>query len=378
MRSAHGTNPASGWIHDSRLACLLAAPATAQWEYEVEDVTALVQLLSSDQAVLRQLAATGLGLADPFFASLGVPALRDQLQDEDEQARLAAAWALGRLGDVGPEGLGAALVNEDPRVLVAAAEGLARSGLPAAEVIAAGFGYVGQKPLEEYDEAEQQAIAAAVEIARHVWDSDLEPVAAMLDAVADIEDSEASMYEIQLLEAMAQAIAREEDNAVPILLDALDSDNPTVRGVTVLALGDLAPDSRVFLPRMIDLLGDDSYYVRRMSAYAIGRLGPAAADAIPYLIDNIPEPEDWRNDWPVSGALADIGAAAVPALLELLGDQDDEDRRYIAAHALEMMGPPGREALPELFAVHHAGQRAGRPCRGRDCCLRPGHAGPAD
>lgn len=330
------------------LACLLAVPARAQWDYDMDDLPALLDMLESDQPAVRQLGATGLGLIDSFFAQVAVPALTAQLNDEDEQARLAAAWTLGCMGEAGATGLIAALDSNDVQVRLAATAGLSRSNLPAADVITAGLGYYSDVPLTEYGEVEQGNIAIAYDIARKVWESELEPAAAMLAAVADIDDYSASIYEIRLLEAMARAIARAEENPVPILLEALSSDNATVRGVSVMALGELVPDSKLFLPRFIELLDDDAYFVRRMSAYAIAQVGPSAAEAIPHLIANIPETEDWRNDWPVAGALAAIGAPAVPALAKLVTG-DDENLCYTALHTFELMGPAGYDALPVLL-----------------------------
>lgn len=331
------------------MTCLLAGPAQAQWEYDVSDLPALIEMLQSDQPVVRQLGATGIGFVGTDAAEAAAE-LVSLLDDEDEQVRLAAAWALGRFGDITLSPLFASLTQDEPLLYTALLCGYNQSASPPAILVPSIVDYIQGDTISGLSYWDGQIIAKLIEFTSRARKSELEPAAALLAGVADLESS-GKYYtdETDLLFAVARQLSLLGDDAVPALLDGLNHDNADVRAVSVRALGGMGADSLVFLPRFIGLLGDESYFVQWNCAGAIGSLGPAAVSAAPGLLADVTPSEDFAERWPVSGSLAGIGAPAVPSLVGVLLDDPDEERRHSAARALELMGPSGREALPALL-----------------------------
>ncbi len=90
-------------------------------------------------------------------------------------------------------------------------------------------------------------------------------------------------------------------------------------------------------------------------AVALGVMGPAAKDAIPTLAELGRDP---RVCGDAALALSRVGPAAIPALTELLKEQNDRVRAD-AAWALGMIGPAAREAIPTLAGMlKHGGNDA--------------------
>jgi HEAT repeat protein len=102
---------------------------------------------------------------------------------------------------------------------------------------------------------------------------------------------------------------------------------------------------------------DPDPYVRIRAAAAYWRLGGDARDVIPILVAELPlGAEDPTKPNAASRALARMGAAAVPALVEAL-DTDDDLARDRAAAALRDIGRPvhaGEARLKELAASRSA------------------------
>jgi len=108
--------------------------------------------------------------------------------------------------------------------------------------------------------------------------------------------------------------------AVPVLKDAVDDDNPTVRKEALRSLGKLRErasiDPQVVIPTLIDALNDSE--------------GPVREVAVTYL-----------------GIVRDNPGKEVPALTNALGD-DEAGVRAAAATALAAYGPAAQSALPAL------------------------------
>ena len=108
--------------------------------------------------------------------------------------------------------------------------------------------------------------------------------------------------------------------AVPVLKDAVDDDNPTVRKEALRSLGKLRErasiDPQVVIPTLIDALDDSE--------------GPVREVAVTYL-----------------GIVRDNPGKEVPALTNALGD-DEAGVRAAAATALAAYGPAAQSALPAL------------------------------
>jgi HEAT repeat protein len=168
--------------------------------------------------------------------------------------------------------------------------------------------------------------------------------------------------------------------AVTPLLDALKDPDADLRFEVTCALAGIESDEPSIVPAMQRLLGDSDPRVRAMAAVVLVKrekadaelvlphlctglgltepaiildwtieglrlLGPRAAPAVPNLValfDN-----DLRVNYLAGHALAKIGAAAVPALIETL-EADNPKVRNSVLLCLGEMGPEAVEALPVI------------------------------
>jgi HEAT repeat protein len=88
---------------------------------------------------------------------------------------------------------------------------------------------------------------------------------------------------------------------------------------------------------------------RAHAASALGGIGPVAKDAVPGLVKLLHDPDE-NVRRAAADALGGIGPAAVPGLAKLLHDPDGNVRGY-AASALSRIGPAAEAAVPALAAA---------------------------
>ena len=142
----------------------------------------------------------------------------------------------------------------------------------------------------------------------------------------------------------AEALGASKDaRAVDALLVALRDRNSDVRRSSAISLGKIA--DRKAAPGLIGATGDLDDLVRDTAADSLGAIGAPAVEA---LLAAAKAP-GWRVR---SGAAKALGiikdARAVPALLALLTDSNDEVAA-MASGALSGMGGPAVEALKRAF-----------------------------
>ena len=144
-------------------------------------------------------------------------------------------------------------------------------------------------------------------------------------------------------------------------IKALRHGSSRERAEAALALSYFGPDARKAVPDLVLLLRDER--LARVAVNALGRIGPDAAQAVPHLIERFVKQGCLHYTGMGSigfnpGArdvLVRIGAAAVPALLDVLNGPD-RDMRVCAAEALGGIGPAARAAVPSLLRELHAEQ----------------------
>jgi HEAT repeat protein len=177
--------------------------------------------------------------------------------------------------------------------------------------------------------------------------------------------------------AAAWALGKLGDpRAVPALIQALRDRSENVRFAAAWALGDLGDPQAV--PALIKALGDGWDAVRFAAAWALGDLGDpqavpplsvwahagedAARDALqtlghpmldlPQAVAQVAAQGAWGvliralTCTQVREVVVGLGAPAVPALIQALGDSDRDVRRA-AAEALGAIGDP--QAIPALI-----------------------------
>jgi HEAT repeat protein len=278
----------------------------------------------------RAAAARALGAIGPD-ARASVPDLIRTLGDDDSSVRTEAAMALGRIGPaaaaaapemlatlrqasyfdsgmIGPSlaGLGPAAV---PLLLEATRD---RAGNARSESIRA---------LRLIGPGARAALGRLEELARDPKDPDRVEAAFGLWSVAHSPE------------------------AISLLADALADQNEYARTAAAVYLGSVGPEAKPAVPALIRVLSDRRFTVRGGSATALGKIGAEAKDAIPAILHAPGPAGPGATTFAIPAAA--IGPAAVPALIEGLGDPDDGPR-WTAAEALGRIGPRAQAAVPAL------------------------------
>jgi hypothetical protein len=122
---------------------------------------------------------------------------------------------------------------------------------------------------------------------------DLSPSANLIEAVADtavkLETSQALAILGQMLEhedarcwvPAVEALEKLGPEAMPLLQQAINHQDLYVRREAAIALGDLGPEA---VPVLMQALDDESSQIRRTVAYLLEKVGPEALEAVPALI----------------------------------------------------------------------------------------------
>jgi HEAT repeat protein len=163
---------------------------------------------------------------------------------------------------------------------------------------------------------------------------------------------------------------------VPVLIQALNHPNVSIRQRAAWALGDLGPAAQAAVPALREALQNPE--TRRDAARGLGDIGEGSAAAVPDLIALL---ADDRADDAAVNALGQIGRAAVPALIRavespnaairkgavdalrrmrsdaapavevLIVALEDEDLRFNAVDALGEIGPAAEAAIPAIVPL---------------------------
>ncbi|HEV3259903.1 MAG TPA: HEAT repeat domain-containing protein, partial [Gemmataceae bacterium] len=289
------------------LASLAGGPVAAQQKkearYQGQPLGHWIKLLQSGSEKDREAAADAIVTFGPQ-AKEAVPVLIRLLQSGSEKDREAAAWAIMTFG---PEAK-----KEAVPVLIDILE----DRCP--KYRAFGAGVLG----------------------------DLGPTAASavpaLTRLLEDDDSDVRNHAVRALGAIGAAAK----SAVPALIPLLqDQGWCEIRESAAGALADIDPKDPNIVPALGRALGDDMREVRASAAAALGKLGPGAKAALPALKKALNSEQEGQED--LIKVLVQIGPAAVPTLIELLGAEKPEIRSQ-AATILGDMGPAARVAVPAL------------------------------
>jgi HEAT repeat protein len=143
-----------------------------------------------------------------------------------------------------------------------------------------------------------------------------------------------------------EALGRDARTAVPALEKALEDVDARVRTAAALALSVLKPQSDRAVAALIDALAQARSPLWEVDALtsALLRFGPRARPALRTLLADLPKSS--------SGValLAEIGAPALPGLLEMLGHPAPDARRR-ALEVLRRIGPDARGVATAVEAA---------------------------
>jgi HEAT repeat protein len=226
---------------------------------------------------------------------------------KNEDVRLHAALALGKIGGPAVAPLTTALVDKDTDVRFYAAWGLAFVGPPAKTATLPLVKALG-------DSSAQVRRKAAYALGR--VDAGAETTASAL--IALLGDKEADVRD-----AARAALPSLGEAAVPVLLRALAK--AELRNQAIETLGEIGAGAKSAIPELKKYLLDAT-----TAPHAANALAGIGAEAIPELTAAAANPNINIRTLAV-GALHKIGVPAVPAIVDLLGAKDVDVRRQAAA-----------------------------------------------
>jgi HEAT repeat protein len=147
------------------------------------------------------------------------------------------------------------------------------------------------------------------------------------------------------------ALARIGVPAVRPVLDAADSITGNATWGAAEALRSIGKDA---IPILREGLGSKNANTRRLAADVLARL-PAEpdTDSVAGIVESLwsKDPTYRRRAIEAVGRLGPAAAAALPALLDLIRDEQASDDRTLAAWAVGQLGPAAVSAVPELLRL---------------------------
>jgi outer membrane protein assembly factor BamB/HEAT repeat protein len=138
--------------------------------------------------------------------------------------------------------------------------------------------------------------------------------------------------------------------AIPLLVDLLRNELPSIRRGAISELIDLAPHTESIQSALRRALVDEDAIVAGDAARALGALGKRASPSVGALINTLSHTNPYVRVY-AAEALASIGpsaASATNALAEALSDPVP-GVRWAACEALASIGPAAQSAVPQLI-----------------------------
>lgn len=306
--------------------------------------------LPLDRAVKRKMITSVLKDADPAIAGMAVHSLAEMAEERGEEAlealeealqdNEACYWACLVASEMGPAAKGAVpnliklLDHEQPDVRLEALMAIAATQDTSSATVAA--------LLRELDDKEVGVRYAAVFALGNMGDKAGRAAARMRSQLKfdDLFLRAISAWALVKIEGKAAL-----DEAVPVLIASLKSDDERARLAAARSLLELKPDPAVVGPEMVKALKDKNPQVVANVIDALASLGaPMVEKAIPALKDKTLRSQAAT----LLGRLGADSKPAVPALIESLKDEDrDEVRREIVL-ALAAVGADAKAAVPAL------------------------------
>jgi HEAT repeat protein len=291
--------------------CLLACAHVTASQAQRSLAEMVADLKKGDADRLRAIAELdSLGTK----AAEAAPALVGMFAIKNEDVRLAAAIALGKIGKAAIDPLEKAASADDADVRFYAVWAIAFIGPPvqsATPVVLRALG----------DTSAQVRRKAAYALGRINANPKL-AVGPLVTALADPDTD--------VVQAVQDALPTMGKAATPLLVKILRSDNPTPRLRAIQTLGAIGADAAEAVPDLQGLLQSG----KGLAEPAANALAGIGVPALPALT-SAAAADDAAVRAQALGALQRIGAPAVPALVDLLGAKQADVRRQAAA----LLGP---------------------------------------
>jgi len=273
---------------------------------------------------------------DEPLADAGVRALVDALDAPAPPVRMAAAWALERLGAGAEAALSRLLeslrADPEPGVRAAVARSLGALEPAGAAAVPSLFGALGD-PHEAVRHAAAQALSGVA-----LSDEDIPRLEQALQN-GDVYVSASAAWRLGNLGERAGA-------TVPALVRVLE--RPGTHVVAFAALARIGPAAEAAVPALISELSSPDGGRRWRAAKGLGRIGPGAHAGVPDLIAALEDP--WDR----------VGAHAARALGRI-GDTSPATAAALQGATGAASGWVRAEARKALERLHRAGVEGGRP-----------------
>lgn len=308
-------------------------------------VPALVGASEDSVPETRIAAAKALAAIDPDGEAV-VSALIKLLVDRESSVRAAAATALGECDSTTSlrQVLSIALTDASSTVRLAVAKSLMRHNDGAESVVPA--------LLELLASADTEAALSAIRLLGEMGADAEDAIPALVEAMGLRSGVSAGFGGYSISQSVPWTLAKIGPSAVPSLIDALEHQDPQIRGHAAEALGKLGPAAKAAVPALLERLTDDGEregmsgcfgydrQVREDVIEALGAIGSDARAAVEPLVLLLETDNDQFLQL-LSESLGGIGRAALPAVTPLaeVADHDDPCLRAAALVALSKIDP---------------------------------------
>jgi HEAT repeat protein len=285
------------------------------------------------------------GREGPAFAGTADVVLAG-LDDADADVRRSACHALGYLGLPASQHLERIL-----RILEADPSGVMRdwaaSQLPAlaeradiSSAVATLARLLGDAPRLPSPSSSERSLALLIcEALGRIGPGARAAVPALLEA---LNDDRVALWAAEAL----WRIERRAELVLPTLDREFDGNGEIVCDIVC----EMGPEARPLLPKLLDALARDDYWdLQWAAADAIGRVASADPETLQALQKALTH-ESGIVRSAAAKSLANIGASAVPLLIDMLSTDIDPKTQEWVADALSRMGPVATSAAPILRA----------------------------
>lgn len=258
------------------------------------------------------------------------------LGDARADVRNEASVTLVEVGPAVVPAVAATLSGKDSRVQLKACEILGQLGADAASTVPDLL-----KHLKDDDELVVRAAATAL------GKIHAEPSAVLPELNALLQRKSAAVR-IIAVRAIAE-YGPEAGDSVSMMLNLLSDENMMLRASAADALGRTGDSRNEVIAALIKALSDENAPVTLNAANALSNMG---TPAVPALIQKLADKNYRRLVIEVLGEIGAGAESAVPALVELLGQVDDDsDLRREVFIALASIGPKATAATPTMMKI---------------------------
>jgi HEAT repeat protein len=300
----------------------------------VPAVPHLVDLLGAKHVDVRRVAAAQLGFMQVQDKSL-VIALGFALKDTDHQVKLNALNSLRNMGSsakLAEKYVIEVLIDPDPQIRQNAFYTLEKLGVDPRPGL--------KKALSHKDPVVRIATASLM------LDMNLEP-----DLAEPILRDALKLEDAALKTQAAYTLAKkglQADDVLPLFLAGLKNEKAAVRRQSAEAIALYGAKASKAAPALIAALDDTDDSVRAQALATLSKVGAEPKALLPALV-KVLEHKDISLHKPATKLFTQIGPGAIPDVIALFKGADSSAVRLACVQTLSMVGPPAKEAVPELI-----------------------------